>query len=822
MRAWPTGRMTRYADPTLCPDCRASLPPAPTSCPRCALPLQGPDAAALLRLLSEADARLAALRATAPAAARGTDRPDALPQPPPRRGVRGPSVPRILLGLGALCLLVAAVTFLAVAWTWLGVGGRTGVLLALTVASAAGGLRLAGRGLRVGAESFTTVALGLLALDVVGAERAGWLGDLSDEGLALAVGAGVLVGGAALALAGRAQASGPDGARDRVRLTTPQLLAGAGLALATLGWIDVAPVPEPVSVSAAVLAAAGLAALAARADLPVLRTTGLAVASLWWLLLVASALVLGADRASLVTWWGDGHAPALLEAAGWAALVLVLRPARRGVRTAALATSTTLLTVVALVPVVDESTTVAVLACLAAVLVWTAAVRLAPRWRAGLAAPQLLAALPTLPPAVGIVAAALANVLGAGPASTRPAGVVLAGTETALGPLMLAPVVLVLALAAAAHRDRDRSGAVLVAGAGALAALVTLAAGAVPLWTVVAAVAATGAAAVLLGCTARATAPPRRAGAALGVLLLLGASGAALPSAVLTTAALGVLVASSALLTLLAGEDTVAAAASAVLPAAAGALVWSACGVLDVGADLRALPVLLVAGALALARPRPVTELPAAVVGALATLVALAAAGAGTLSTLLAVHLTLAGVLATASALLHPHRRGVGWVGGLLLAAATWVRLADLGVSAPEAYTLPSALALLALGLARLRRDPAASTRTSLLAGLVLALVPTLLWVLATDPLSVRAVLLGGACLLLVLGGAARRWSAPLVVGGVVGGVLVLAELAPYAGRSPSWLLLALAGALLSVVGVTWEARMGDVRRAAGYLARLR
>ena len=32
---------------------------------------------------------------------------------------------------------------------------------------------------------------------------------------------------------------------------------------------------------------------------------------------------------------------------------------------------------------------------------------------------------------------------------------------------------------------------------------------------------------------------------------------------------------------------------------------------------------------------------------------------------------------------------------GSLLALATWVRLADLGVHAPEPYTLPSALALL-------------------------------------------------------------------------------------------------------------------------------
>ena len=43
------------------------------------------------------------------------------PRPPaPATGLSAASVPRILLGLGATCLLVAAVIFLAVAWTWLG------------------------------------------------------------------------------------------------------------------------------------------------------------------------------------------------------------------------------------------------------------------------------------------------------------------------------------------------------------------------------------------------------------------------------------------------------------------------------------------------------------------------------------------------------------------------------------------------------------------------------------------------------------------------------------------------------------------------------
>jgi hypothetical protein len=37
----------------------------------------------------------------------------------------------------------------------------------------------------------------------------------------------------------------------------------------------------------------------------------------------------------------------------------------------------------------------------------------------------------------------------------------------------------------------------------------------------------------------------------------------------------------------------------------------------------------------------------------------------------------------------------------------------------------------------------------------------------------------------------------------------------------PQWALIGIAGTLLTVVGITWEHRMRDVRYAAGYLRRL-
>ena len=163
----------------------------------------------------------------------------------------------------------------------------------------------------------------------------------------------------------------------------------------------------------------------------------------------------------------------------------------------------------------------------------------------------------------------------------------------------------------------------------------------------------------------------------------------------------------------------------------------------------------------------------------------------------------------------------LAWPGGLLLAAATWVRLLDLGVDVVEAYTLPSALALIAIGAWRLGRDDRSATMTVLAPGLTLATVPSLLAML-DDPYSLRALLLGAGCLSLTVAGAALRWSAPLVVGSVVGALLVLRELAPYAAAVPTWVTIGISGAVLLMVGITWESRMSDVRRASGYVAALR
>ncbi len=172
-------------------------------------------------------------------------------------------------------------------------------------------------------------------------------------------------------------------------------------------------------------------------------------------------------------------------------------------------------------------------------------------------------------------------------------------------------------------------------------------------------------------------------------------------------------------------------------------------------------------------------------------------------------------------ALTRPDRRAAGWVGGLLLAAATWVRLAEIGVRAPEPYTLPTALALLVTGWFRTRHDPQVGTLAAWGPGLCLGLVPSLLWAMA-EPLSWRAVVLGAACLALTVAGAQLRLAAPFVWGASVGAVLALWEIVPPAFELSAWLSMGVVGTVLLVLGASWEQRVQDARAALGYVRGLR
>jgi hypothetical protein len=764
-------------------------------------------ASELLQTLRTADDLLARLRtesAERPSTStiERTPYPAPTPAPSRRRGLSGASVPRILLSLGALCLLVAAVIFLAVAWTWLGVGGRTAVLVGLTLVSGGLGVTLARRGLRIAAEALTTVSLGLLALDVIGADNAGWLGDLTNGVLVAVASGAVLV--AALALSAI------------TRLGAPQLVAASALSGVGLGLLGATEQWQLVS-GLAVVGYAALAALARSGRLAILQIAAIVGGASWWAGLALAGLDEATDNQTWRALWTDGHGYALLAASLLALLPLVLDRRHgfvvRGLVTAAAA----LLTITATVPALDEGATVLAITGLAVLAVWSAAALALPdEWRIVPSVPVLLGASPVAAVVVALAAQAAANAFGTAPPFTQTIGLRLADADPVATPALLTTGVAALVGAIAVFAGRSRT--LGLAGGGMVAASLvgTLALHPVPIWTVTAGFTAIGAA-LLADAVRRAdrvgSIEATASGAALVTALVV-----ALPSAGLTAlvAAAGVL--ATATVRWRATFPESAEAGGLLLPITAGGLVWSALSSAGVAPEWSGVAVLAVVGVLAIVVAEPEVEIGAGMAACVASAAAVAAAD-DTLTSL-ALHLTLAGTLVTASALIHSDRRVLGWPGGALLAAATWVRLADLGVDTPEAYTLPSAAALLILGVVRLSRDETTPTAQALGPGLVLATVPSLLWVLV-EPVSVRAALLGAGCLTLVLIGARLRWSAPLLVGSAVGGLLVLRELAPYAVGVPQWVLIGIAGTLLTVVGITWEHRMRDLRYAAGYLRRL-
>ena len=203
--------------------------------------------------------------------------------------------------------------FLAVAWTWLGIGGRTAVLVALTGATGAAGVVLGRRGLTIAAEALTTVAFGLVALDVVGADDAGWFGELSVEGLLGLIGLALLVPGLVMSVEPWRPA----------RLVVPQLVAPAGLALvlATVDWTSYTLSAVDLVGFASVLALAGLSAAGRRFGAEVLAWVAGAMAVAVWAASGLWALRRRSAHPTAHELWVDGHGWELVLMSGLSLLL---------------------------------------------------------------------------------------------------------------------------------------------------------------------------------------------------------------------------------------------------------------------------------------------------------------------------------------------------------------------------------------------------------------------------------------------------------------------------------------------------------------------
>lgn len=845
--------MTRYADPERCPDCLGPMTFGSSTCPHCGLSLEGPLAGALFQTLSGADDLLARLRersaaAGSPAAeARpvvGTAVPavsmPGSPGPAPRRDrhrLSQASVPKILLGLGAVCLLIAALVFLAVSWSAMGVGARTATLVGFTAVAAALSTWAARRDLRAAAESLALVALGLFAFDLFGARDSGWLGDLGTAAFLVVLGSCLAAAGVTAALVARRT---PVGA-----LTGAEVVAFLGVGTASGGLTGTDWLSSSASFTVVVVAAAAAAYGAHRERLLLLAGGAGLVSLLAWVSLTLSSLERAFTHPTARELWLELEVWPLLVAAILAAGVTAVRRLPHPARVAGLAAAEVVLAAALLAPFSDESATTATLAGTsltagACLVLWFTPVR----WAHAPSVSVALGAAWMAAMTVALAGTATERGLDAGSAAwSGTLGTVLPArpTDTFTPESWLLPVtalVMLLAISLLAHGvlqvDRLLDGTdqlILVATVAAGTVVATVALYAVPVWLVVALLLA---AAVALATWALRS--DRSLALALALGFLVAGFAVSLHTEGLTLAALTVGLVTSLVTHLRWPLLEVSALAGFLGSCALAGTAWTVGALAGADGTWVAATGLLVLGLLVLGAPyvdrtvrvsEPVTlSRLGAEAGALASALGLSLAGLEATDrangpTWLAVYLTLTGAVVSVMALLRPDRRPAGWLGGALLATASWVRLWDIGVDEPEAYTLPTALALLVVGVLHLRRNPSESTMAALSPGLGLALVPSLIWVVA-DPVTLRSVLLGAACLGLVLGGARIRWSAPVVYGAVVGAVVVLRHATPIAEAVPRWALIATAGALLIATGITWERRLHEARAVAGYVRSLR
>lgn len=151
-----------------------------------------------------------------------------------------------------------------------------------------------------------------------------------------------------------------------------------------------------------------------------------------------------------------------------------------------------------------------------------------------------------------------------------------------------------------------------------------------------------------------------------------------------------------------------------------------------------------------------------------------------------------------------------------------------------EWFSLPLGAFLLAAGAVHLSaRGPGARLLTSWPAGWrgswalltpgILVMLSASIAATFTDPLTWRAILVIGLALVAILVGATRRLAAPFVIGIVVlpveNALAFLVQIGRGIDAMPWWITLAVVGAVLLILAVTYERRAGEER---GVVARLR
>ena len=816
----------------LCPDCRSQIETPASTCHRCGLRLVGADAArlwevelALGALTTERAGLLVGLRSTpfAPPASLPTSLPH-FPQPgmpaasaaPARRPL---SPQQLLLGLGAALLLVAAIVFVAVAWTSLGRVVQVAVMVGLTAGTTWLAAIAARRNLKTTAESLGVVATGLVAIDV----WAAWtLNVVHLQQLAPATFASVGAAAATLVLAGLARvipgvktfaigavlsvqaatiAAAVAIAGDSPRL--PLLLAGALVTLSVADRLIAVRSAKPVRTIAGFFAAAALTASVA--DMLA------APHSLAWIFTAAAGaglLTLGRVTATVRSWAWPAGAGTLIASA--AAAMITAHAAAHAIGAMVIAASIAVLVAAAICHRRPEEPGLLAVAATCELIGVVRLLHHADQASAGIALAVIGGAwllFAVLPDRRGFAAPACAA-LGAAQICA-----IAARTAHPVEYLTVGVGALVIAISAA-YRGEARSivattgvalavfpSAYLSLNDGGLTRPLLLAAtGGLLLWLACERPnpALFGCSATTIGFAAAGLIHHHHFGVSAVVFGVAAAVVAAHASwrrryleieipltAALVTASLASTLAAT----------TFGAGRSGVMLAALGA-AW---GAVRMSAQPRLRPAMR---ALSVATS------------------VLAIATAGDQSGWSSITLAISG---TTWLTFAAQDREHGWAlpGVVALAAAWWLTLFNDGVHDLEAHTIPVAALLLAVGLVNLRRRPNTASWVTAGPAIVVGLVPSS-FIALFDTNALRPMLVIAASSLLIITGFQLRWRALILPAAWCLGAVVLVQLAPYAIGAPRWLTLGGVGAVLVAAGARYERRLHDVRTMHAWLAGLR
>lgn len=815
-----------FADPHACPNCSGPIA-GENHCPHCRFDLSSPASLRLWQTLLQADSLLDEARRDSWSAGGDLASPPGTPPPLPVPGPRTPAAPSvtarhwstgsIILGLGALCLLVAAIVFITVSWDVLGPTGRTLVLLVITAAMAFAAAWSTRARLRASSEALWAVFFGFFTIDFFAARAYGLFGldSFSEDQAALVFGiiAAVLAGAVVLA------------SRKTLTVMVPSI--AAGLAVWTASFALAATLDGAFFWRG--FAGLGLAAasteIARRLSITLTAWIAGAATLAFYVIAAGGAIDELASSPHLGDLAGHGHGIPMIvmiavTAAAGAASPLLTLPAA------------TLVTLGASSLVFAPSEAASsheggfLAASILVIVLSVALIRGTNDWVRGarIAAAAILVSLAVA--SLGWFGNAFDAVGRSNGRDTRNSWTPhLTNTDALPGPGWLAIVVI-----------------------GAIAAAIfaglrwpELRAYAKPLTVLPPIVAGVG---IVLGVIAYE--PP--AFLAAIVMLALGIGTLVLVRAE-QEAWLGVamvMIVAPAAMTLVSRPVTLvvwlAVAATLAVIACLKVPVW-ACRLSSFGTTALVIGTATIGADLA-----SLADLPFRLVAVVVSLLALGAAsfllrvfagrreieiaaGLGIVVTLLsgvemtfgaqAVVFTVVGAPLIVLGMFVHDRDRLRFVGSAALGVAWVLRLLASNVDTIEAYTAPFAIVLLSAGFLAMRGNPQLRTAIALTPGLTLALLPSIPQAL-DDPTGLRALLLGLAGLIALGLGIWRSWQMPFVYGSVVVTLLVVWNVGPLANGLPRWILIAAAGIILVGSGITWENRVRNAKTVTQYVQNLR